>query len=108
MDGAGLCAAGQHAAGAAHLAGVARPRLVQGLWGMAQRSRRAAAAPSAVLLHPAAASAMRLATPSPCFVQAAKAEAAERAPVQTFDPEELEQMGVLWEKIRLQLAFASS
>lgn len=46
-----------------------------------------------------------LSLPLPC--QAAKSEAAERVAVPTFDPEEIAQMEVLWEKIRLQLAFAS-
>ncbi|KAI7837303.1 hypothetical protein COHA_008867 [Chlorella ohadii] len=42
-----------------------------------------------------------------CVLQAAKSEAAQRVAVPTFDPEEIQQMEVLWEKIRLQLAFAA-
>ncbi len=48
-------------------------------------------------------------TPHTCLLpmQAAKSEAAQRVAVPTFDPEEIQQMEVLWEKIRLQLAFAA-
>lgn len=41
-----------------------------------------------------------------CVLQAAKEAAAARAAVQAFDPEEIEHMEVLLEKIRLQLVFA--
>ncbi len=40
------------------------------------------------------------------LLQAAKAEAADRKAVPTFDPEEIDQMETLLEKIRLQLVFA--